>query len=115
MSLFYFNKDNITMFVLVYVDDIFIAISDQKAIEGLLRQLNSEFALKDLGSLHYFLDIEVKKVSDGIILSREKYASDMLQHTRMGNCKPVSSPMSTSEKLLVHEGISLGLNDATNY
>jgi hypothetical protein len=104
-SLFYFNKDNITIFVLVCVDDIILASSDQKATDGLLRQLTSEFDLKDLGNLHYFLGIEVKKVSDGMILSQEKYASDLLQHTGMGNCKPISSPMSTSEKLSIHEGI----------
>jgi hypothetical protein len=63
---------NITMFVLVYVDDIIITSSDQKAIEGLLHQLGQEFALKDLGDLHYFLGIEVHKVTNGIVLTQEK-------------------------------------------
>jgi hypothetical protein len=31
--------------------------------------LESEFALKDLGNLHFFLVIEVRKVQDGIVLS----------------------------------------------
>jgi hypothetical protein len=48
-SLFYFYKDDITMFVLVYVDDIIVASSNQKATEGLLHKLQKEFALKDLG------------------------------------------------------------------
>jgi hypothetical protein len=52
------------MFVLVYVDDIIVVSSDQKAIEGLLRELGKEFALKDLGNLHYFLGIEVTKVRE---------------------------------------------------
>jgi hypothetical protein len=71
-SLFYFHMNNITMFVLVYVDDIIITCSDQKAIEGLLHQLGQEFALKDLGDLHYFLGIEVHKVTNGIVLTQEK-------------------------------------------
>jgi hypothetical protein len=71
--------------------------------------------LKDLGDLHYFLDIEVIKVTYGIVLSQEKYASDILQHTGMGNCKPVCSSMTTSEKLSIREGTPLGLNDATQY
>jgi hypothetical protein len=62
--LFYFNKNGLTMFVLVYVDDIIVVSSDQKAIEGLLRELGKEFALKDLGNLHYFLGIEVTKVRE---------------------------------------------------
>jgi hypothetical protein len=66
------------MFVLVYVDDIIIASSSQKATEQLLHKLNLEFALKDPRDLHYFLGIEVHKVSDGIVLTQEKYASDLL-------------------------------------
>jgi hypothetical protein len=38
-SLFYFHMNNIIMFVLVYVDEIIITSSDQKATEGLLHQL----------------------------------------------------------------------------
>jgi hypothetical protein len=91
-SLFYFNKSNVTIFVLVFVDDIIVASSDQKTTTSLLRQLSQESGIKDLGSLHYFLDIEVHKVTDGIILSQEKYATDLLQRTSMGSCKPVSSP-----------------------
>jgi len=31
------------------------------------------------------------------------------------NCKPVSTPLSTTQKLSVHEGTLLGPSDATNY
>jgi hypothetical protein len=34
-----------------------------------LHDLGLDCVLKDLGDLHYFLGIEVKKVHDGIILS----------------------------------------------
>jgi hypothetical protein len=70
-SLFFYNKGNISMFVLIYVDDIIVASSMPSATTTLLSDLNKEFALKDLGNLHYFLGIEVNKVSDGIILSQE--------------------------------------------
>jgi histone deacetylase 1/2 len=61
-SLFFLNKDNLTMFVLVYVDDIIVVSSTEKATDTLLKELQNEFALKDLGDLHYFLGIEVSKV-----------------------------------------------------
>jgi hypothetical protein len=80
-----------------------------------LKQLNEEFALKDLGDLHYFLGIEVSKARDGIILTQEKYVNDLLTRVGMAQCKPVSSPLSTSEKLSLHEGTALGPKDATNY
>jgi len=73
-SLFYFSKGGITMFVLVYVDDIIVASSTPQATSALLGDLKEDFALKDLGDLHYFLGIEVNKVKDGILLTQDKYA-----------------------------------------
>jgi hypothetical protein len=47
----------------------------------LLQDLQKEFAVKDLVSLHYFLGIEVNKIPGGILLSQDKYASDLLKKT----------------------------------
>jgi histone deacetylase 1/2 len=57
----------------------------------------------------------VSKVRDGILLTQEKYANDILERVGMTQCKPVTSPLSTSEKLSRHEGSPLGPKDATNY
>jgi hypothetical protein len=43
------------MFMLVYIDDNIIVSSSSSALDALLKDLNVGFALKDLGSLHYFL------------------------------------------------------------
>jgi hypothetical protein len=48
----------------------------------------------------------------GFLLTQDKYATDILG---MISCKPVATPMSTSEKLSVHEGECLGLEDITKY
>ncbi|WVZ77133.1 hypothetical protein U9M48_025033 [Paspalum notatum var. saurae] len=114
-SLFFFNKNGVTVFMLIYVDDIIVASSTQEATDGLLKNLKQEFAFKDLGDLHYFLGIEVSKARDGIILSQEKYASDLLKKVGMSECKPTSTPLSTSEKLSVLEGDPLGAHDTTQY
>jgi hypothetical protein len=50
------------MFMLIYVDDIIIVSSSNDAVTALLQDLQKEFALKDLGSLHYFLGIEVNQM-----------------------------------------------------
>jgi hypothetical protein len=100
-SLFYFNKGSVTVFVLVYVDDIIVVSSKSEATSGLLHELKKEFALKDLWDLHYFLGMEVTKVRDGIILSQDKYATDLLRRVNMSSCKPVSTPISTSENCLL--------------
>jgi histone deacetylase 1/2 len=59
--------------------------------------------------------MEVKKVQNGIVLTQDKYATNLLRRVNMLSCKPVSTPLSTSEKLSTHEGVSLGPNDAKNY
>jgi hypothetical protein len=54
-SLFIYNKNGTVMCLLIYVDDIIVARSSSKDINALLHDLSVEFALKDLGRLHYFL------------------------------------------------------------
>jgi histone deacetylase 1/2 len=114
-SLFYYNKRGYIIFVLVYVDDIIVASCSQAATEALLKDLQSEFALKDLGDLHYFLGIEVKRTRDGLLMSQQKYASDILMRAGMLNCQPIDTPMATSEKLSLTDGDPLGAEDSTKY
>ena len=95
-SLFIYNKANTVIFVLIYVDDIIVASSSQSATNALLHDLSSEFSLKDFGDLNFFLGIEVKKVQDGIVLKQEKYATELLTHMGMKDCKPSPTPLSSS-------------------
>jgi hypothetical protein len=115
MSLFFYNKGDVTIFLLVYVDNIIIASSSQEAVSALLQDLRAEFVLKDLGPLHYFLSIEVKTINGGLHLSQSKYASDFLKRAGMMNCKPVMTPLPISEKLSVHSGQPLDVKEYTKY
>ena len=56
-SLFVFRHASATIFMLVCVDDIIVASSSQEGTTALLEDLRRDFALKDLGDLHYFLGI----------------------------------------------------------
>jgi hypothetical protein len=60
---------NVKIYLLVYVHDIVVASSSSQAVTALLQDLGNEFALKDLGTLRYFLGIEVSQLKDGILLS----------------------------------------------
>jgi hypothetical protein len=60
-TLFFYRKGDVCIIVLIYVDDIIVASSTPQATLTLLHDLKTDFALEDLGELHYFLDIEVKK------------------------------------------------------
>jgi hypothetical protein len=59
------------MYLLIYVDDIIIVSLAPNAIDELLQCLCLDFAVKDLGTLHYFLGVEVLLVMDDILLSQQ--------------------------------------------
>ena len=89
--------------------------SSDEAITALLKDLSAEFALKDLGDLHYFLGIEVKQHKDGLHLSQEKYATDLVKKAGLQSCKPAPTPLSSTEKLSLAEGELLDSENSTKY
>jgi histone deacetylase 1/2 len=101
--------------VLIYVDDIIVRSSSDNAIAALLHDLREDFALKDLGPLHYFLGIEVKKIHNGLCLTQEKYATDILEKIGMTKCTSMPTPLSSSESLSLVDGSPLGPEDSTQY
>jgi histone deacetylase 1/2 len=68
-SLFFYKSGKHVIYMLVYVDDIIIASSSPEAVKALLHDLEKDFAIKDLGELHYFLGIEVKKIHGELLLT----------------------------------------------
>lgn len=101
--------------MLIYVDDIIVTSSSEEVVAALLKDLKKDFALKDLGDLHYFLGIEVKRNKEGLVLSQEKYAQDILSCVGMTKCKASTTPLSSTEKLSRTEGEVLGSEDSTRY
>jgi hypothetical protein len=57
--MFHYRKRSMVIFLLVCVNDIIVASSSSAVVTALLQDLQGDFALKDLGPLHYFLGIEV--------------------------------------------------------
>lgn len=51
-------SSNFTIYVFINVDDILINRSNKNAIDSLLQALHSEFVVKYLGSLDFFMGIE---------------------------------------------------------
>ena len=95
------------MAILVYVDDIMIASSCDRATTLLKKALETSFKLRDLGTLRYFLGLEIALSSAGITLCQRKYILDLLTETGLLGCKPASIPMDPSVKLSTEDGVLL--------
>lgn len=67
--------------VLIYVDDLIISGNDSSAIVRFKKYLGECFHMKDLGTLKYFLGIEVSRSSEGIFLCQRKYTLDIIEET----------------------------------
>jgi hypothetical protein len=55
--------------LLLYVNDIILTASSMVLLERVIKALNSEFAMTDMGDLHYFLGIAISRTSSGMFLS----------------------------------------------
>ncbi|KAI0526984.1 hypothetical protein KFK09_002580 [Dendrobium nobile] len=99
-SLLIFNRDNIKVFILIYVDDILITGNNTAKMTEILQHLRSKFSLKQLGDISLYLGIQVIKNTSGYFLSQPHYAQNLLQIAGFADCKPSPSPASlrTSRK-----------------
>jgi hypothetical protein len=69
--------------------------------------------MKDPGTMHYFLGLEVWERPDGIFLNQGKYAVEILNRFWMMDCKATPTPMVTNMKFLCDS--SSEIVDATMY
>uniref|UniRef100_A0A2N9I2A6 Reverse transcriptase Ty1/copia-type domain-containing protein n=1 Tax=Fagus sylvatica TaxID=28930 RepID=A0A2N9I2A6_FAGSY len=99
--------------ILLYVDDMIITDDDTAGIRDLQKFLSQQFEMKDLGTLSYFLGLEVTSSSDGYYLSQAKYAFDLLSKAGLTDSKTVSTPLELNVKLNTTDGEPL--SDATLY
>jgi hypothetical protein len=104
MSLFVLQCAEGTTFLLLYVDDIVLTASSTQLLGRITASICSEFAMMDMGSLHYFLGIAVIRDSSGMHLSQAKYAAEILDNASMTACKSATTPVDTSPKLSTSTG-----------
>jgi hypothetical protein len=83
----------------VYVDDLIVTGADTGEIARFKLQMKDKFNMSDLGSLRFYLGIEVSQSTSGIILSQGAYASKLLYLAGMGECNPAVVPMEPGLRL----------------
>ena len=67
--------------LIVYVDDIIVTGDDMEEIHNLKKSLTKEFEINNLGTLRYFLGMEVTWSKLGISIFQRKYVLDLLKET----------------------------------
>ena len=85
--------------LLIYVDDILITGNDIASIDATKKFLHSNFRIKKLGNLKYFLGIEVSTSKSGIFISQRKYALEIIADAGLLGSAPIDTPMERGLKL----------------
>ncbi|KAB1200448.1 hypothetical protein CJ030_MR0G007247 [Morella rubra] len=92
------SKDGKKTILIVYVDDIILTGDNIMEMERLKKVLATEFEVKDLGQMRYFLGMEVARSKRGISVSQRKYILDLLTETGMLGCKPNDTPIEAGKR-----------------
>ncbi|KAI3739706.1 hypothetical protein L2E82_30117 [Cichorium intybus] len=104
---------NMVLIVGVYVDDLIVTGTSEDQVVEFKKKMKMVFDMSDLGTLSYYLGIEVQQAKGDILISQVGYAKKVLQAAGTGDCNPIKYPM--EQRLGItkdEEGIPV---DATNY
>jgi hypothetical protein len=85
--------------LLVYVDDVILALDSVFKFSFIKNILHTSFERKDLGQLKYFLGLEVSHSKAGISICQIKYCLNLLSDSGLIDSKPFSTPFDPSYKL----------------
>lgn len=80
------------MSLCILIDDIIVTGPDSTQVLTFIHNLAQRFSLKDLGSLSYFLGVEVQPCPQGLFLNQRKYTLDLLEKASMLDAKLRQSP-----------------------
>ncbi|KAL2235963.1 UNVERIFIED_CONTAM: Retrovirus-related Pol polyprotein from transposon RE2, partial [Sesamum indicum] len=90
--------------LLVYVDDILLTRSSFSALDFVKSYIDHLSTIKDLGTVKYFLGLELARSYHGLQVTQRKYLQDILADTSMLDAKPASTPLPPGLKLVPDDG-----------
>ena len=80
------------IFVVVWVDDIVIAASNEELMKETKDLLKMRFKMKDLRKISWLLGIQFHQTNDAITISQSHYLKGVLERFQMIDCKPRYTP-----------------------
>lgn len=66
--------------------------------------MDSQFKIKDLGKIYYFLGLEILYKPDRILISQRKFVLDLPKEFDCSHYTSLSSPLDPNVNIRAHEG-----------
>ncbi|CAL9029391.1 unnamed protein product, partial [Prunus brigantina] len=101
------NNEGGLIIVSIYVDDIVYTGNSERMLAEFKREMMQRYEMSDLGLLHHFLGMGILQTGQGVFIHQSKYAKSLLVKFGLEDCKPVSIPLPTGEKLKKVDGSEL--------
>nr|GEU77981.1 hypothetical protein [Tanacetum cinerariifolium] len=95
------QKDDILL-VQVYVDDIIFRSTKKELCTEFERLMKDKFQMSSMGELAFFLGLQVRQKEDGIIISQDKYVTEVLRKFNFLDVKSANI-LEDMEKTLVKD------------
>lgn len=114
-SLFVKVSGSSRVYLLLYVDDIILTGDSEVLITKVKQAIQTEFDIKDLRRLHYFLGLEIQYLSTGLFVSQHKYATDLVHKAGLDECNSHLTPSQSGLKLYVAEYDPLPTSEVTQF
>ena len=85
----------------VHIDDIVFGATINARVIEFFEEMKKEFEMSMVGEVTFFLGLQVKQNKEGIFISQEKYARNIVKKFGLDSKKHASTPMSLSTNLNV--------------
>ncbi|CAL9029386.1 unnamed protein product [Prunus brigantina] len=102
-----YNNEGGLIIVSIYVDDIVYTGNSERMLAEFKREMMQRYEMSDLGLLHHFLGMGILQTDQGVFIHQSKYAKSLLVKFGLEDCKPVSIPLPTGERLKKVDGSDL--------
>jgi hypothetical protein len=100
-SVYVAQVGDVKFLIVVYVDDLILVCNSKDKLLEVKKELFQKFKMKDLGDLHFFLGMEVKRdrAQRLLYINQIGYLKEILKHFRMEDCKAIGVPLDPKTKL----------------
>jgi hypothetical protein len=86
------EKQHKKVILIIWVDDLIVAASDEDVLNSVKRMLAERFKMKDLERLNHFLGIDFKQTEGQVTMSQQRYATKIQERFEIQDCRPRETP-----------------------